>query len=224
MSLSLTFAAIGLFVTAAVAMREHAKAVASRRGLLDSCAGLLSNAVITHGGDGFPRLKGLHNGRLLHVELLPDTMTIRRLPQLWLKLTLIDPRPGLPEFSLLVRPTGAEFYSLTHNHARMLEPPLGVPSEILAKGDGKSSQQLLNRVAPVLRRIFSDPRMKEVAATGKGLRLVWQAGEGDRGHHLLLRQSRFGDASVAREALAARLKDFDDLSAAIDTTREVQAA
>lgn len=224
MSLSLTFALIGLVVTAIVAMREHRTAVASRRGLLDRCADLLSGAVITHGGDGFPSLKGYHQGRLVHVELLPDTMTIRRLPQLWLKMTRIEARPGLPEFSMLVRPTGTEFYSLTHNHTRMLQPPPGVVEEILVKGDGHGSQRLLNDVAPVVRRIFSDPRMKEVGATAKGLRLVWQAGEGHRGHHLLLRQSRFGDVSVEPDALAARLKDFDDLSNAIDNAREAQAA
>ncbi|WP_045835320.1 hypothetical protein [Hyphomicrobium sp. 99] len=224
MYLSLTFAIIGVVTTVFVAMREHAKVIAARRPLLDGCANLLSDAVITHGGDGFPSLEGFHSGCFIRVELLPDTMTIRRLPQLWMKLTRIERRPGLPEFSMLARPTGNEFYSLTHDHARILEPPSGLPQEILVKGGGRASQDLLNSLSPVLRRIFAEQRMKEVAVTGKGLRLIWQAGEGDRGQHLILRQSRFDDSAVAPEALAARLKDFDDLSAAIDKAREVQAA
>lgn len=224
MYLSLTFAVIGLVTILIVAMREHAKVLASRRILLDRCTGILSEAVITHGGDGFPSLEGYHGDCFVRVELLPDTMTIRRLPQLWLKMTRIENRPGLPEFSMLTRPTGNEFYSLTHNHTRVLEPPSGVPQEILVKGGGPASQQLLNSLAPVMRRIFAEPRMKEAAVTGKGLRLVWQAGEGDRGQHLILRQSRFDNAAVAPEALAARLKDFDDLSTAIDNTRNARAA
>jgi hypothetical protein len=224
MYLSLTFAVIAVVTTLIVAMREHAKVLASRQTLLDRCTGLLSEAVITHGGDGFPRLEGLHGGCFIRIELLPDTMTIRRLPQLWLKMTRIENRPGLPEFSMLARSTGNEFYSLTHNHTRILEPPSGLPQEVLVKGGGPASQQLLNSVSPVVRRIFAEPRMKEVAVTGKGLRLVWQAGEGDRGQHLILRQCRFEDAAVAPEALAARLKDFDDLSAAIDNTRNARAA
>jgi hypothetical protein len=224
MYLSLTFAVIGVVTTLIVAMREHAKVLASRRTLLDRCTGLLSEAVITHGGDGFPRLEGFHGGCFVRAELLPDTMTIRRLPQLWLKITRIENRPGLAEFSMLSRPTGNEFYSLTHDHTRILQPPSGVPQEILVKGGGPASQQLLNSISSVIRRIFAEPRMKEVAVTGKGLRLVWQAGEGDRGQHLILRQCRFGNAAVAPEALAARLKDFDDLSAAIDNTRNARAA
>src|SRR5438046_2062453 len=108
MTLSLTFAIIGLLATFAVAMREHVKVMASRRNLLDRCAALLSNTVIKHGGDGFPMLEGFRGRRFIRVELVPDTMTIRRLPQLWLKLTRIEVRHGLSEFSVLVRPSGTE--------------------------------------------------------------------------------------------------------------------
>ena len=38
----------------------------------------------------FPRLTGRHRGREVRVDLLCDTMTIRRLPQLWMSTTLLD--------------------------------------------------------------------------------------------------------------------------------------
>jgi hypothetical protein len=224
MSLSLIFAAVGVAATFVVALREHAKVTASRRTLLDRCAALLSDAVIEHGGDGFPRLEGYRGGRFVRVELIPDTMTIRRLPQLWLKLTRIEARPGLPEFSVLVRPSGMEFYSMTSKHARALEPPRGVAAEVIVKGDRPASQRMLDDAAPALQRIFTDPRMKEVAVTGRGLRLIWQAAEGQRGEHLLFRQCRFEDAGVSPQVLAARLADLDALSAAIDKAREARAA
>jgi hypothetical protein len=65
--------------------------------------------------------------------------------------------------------------------------------------------------------------MKEVAATGRGLRLIWQTAEGQRGEHLL-RQCRFENAGVSTEVLAARLADLDDLSVAINEAREARAA
>jgi hypothetical protein len=83
---------------------------------------------------------------------------------------------------------------------------------------------MLDATAPALRRIFADPRMKEVAVTGKGLRSIWQAAEGQRGEHLIFRQCRFEDAGVSPELLAARIADLDLLSAAIDTEREARAA
>ncbi|HEY8127730.1 MAG TPA: hypothetical protein VIF39_03315 [Hyphomicrobium sp.] len=223
MTLSLTLAIIGLATTFAVAMREHAKVMASRRTLLDRCAALLSNAAIKHGGDGFPVLEGFRGNHFIRVELVSDTMTIRRLPQLWLKLTRVEVRPNLPEFSVLVRPSGTEFYSLTNEHSRVLEPPPALAPETIVRGDRPASQQMLNAVAPALRRMFAGPGMKEVAVTGRGLRLIWQAAEGQRGEHLL-RQCRFENAGVSTEVLAARLADLDDLSVAINEAREARAA
>lgn len=224
MSASLFFAVAGVIVTVAVAYREHARQLAARRSLLDRCVGVLRNATLAHGGDGFPILDGYWNGRFIRTELFPESMAIRRLPQLWLKLTRIEVRKGLPEFSILVRPSGTEFYSLTNGHTSTLRPPEGLAQEIVIRGSGPHAQRLLDAMAPVLATIFADPRIKEVAVTAKGLRLVWQAAEGQRGDHLLLRQCRFENAEVAPEALTARLCDLDRLSVAIDAAREVRAA
>lgn len=224
MTLSLTFALIGLVVIVNVAMREHRRIIAARRPLLDGCAAALSDPKITHGGDGFPTLEGLHRGHYLRAELVPDTMTIRRLPQLWLKLTRIEPRPHFPEFSLLIRPCGTEFYSLTAAHAVVLDPPTGIAAEILAKGSAHASQNSLDGSAPALRRIFADPRMKEAAVTARGLRLIWQAAEGARGEHLLFRQCRFDSSGVDPKIFESLLSALGDLSSSLDTPDEAQAA
>ena len=224
MTLSLAFAIAGLIAISFVAIREHKRALASRRSLLDRCAALLSDSRIEHGGDGFPSLEGRHRGRFVRAELLPDSMTIRRLPQLWLKLTRIEPRAHLPEFSLLVRPSGMEFYSLTGAHDVRLEPPSGIAAEIITKGNCRASQRTLDICAPALRRIFSDPRAKEVAVTERGLRLIWQAAEGVRGAHLIFRQCRFENAVVDPAALSNALDQLDDLSASLNTQLEAHVA
>ncbi|MFT3732361.1 MAG: hypothetical protein QM780_13245 [Hyphomicrobium sp.] len=154
MTLSLAFALIGLAVTAVVAFREHAAVVSRRRTLLDNCAPLLENDKITHGDDGFPKLEGRHRRRFIRIELIPDTMTVRRLPQLWLKLTCIEARPHQPEFSVLARPSGAEFYSLTSAHPIMLAPPPGLAAEIIAKGNCAASQLALELVGASAAKII----------------------------------------------------------------------
>ncbi len=224
MSLSLAFAGTGILSTGVVALRGHRKAIAARRNLLDRCAHLLSEASLTHGGDGFPILEGFRDGRFVRIELIPDSMTIRRLPQLWLKLTRLEARPHCAEFSLLVRPSGTEFYSLTSEHALALEPPAGIAAEAIAKGDRSSSQRAIERSSAILRNIFVDIRAKEVAVTRKGLRLIWQAAEGHRGEHLLFRQCRFENAEIAPADLENLFGKLDDLGSSIDQVQEARAA
>ena len=113
MSMSLILAVGSIAAVTYVGMRDHRAAKAARRGVLDNCAAALDAAQLSHAADGFPRLTGRHHGRDVRVDLICDTMTIRRLPQLWMSTTLIDANAGLPGFAVLVRPAGTEFYSLT---------------------------------------------------------------------------------------------------------------
>ena len=113
MSVSILLAAGSIAAIAYVGYREQRAARSARSCLLDDCAGALHRAHLSHAADGFPRLEGSHQGRAVRVDLLLDTMTVRRLPQLWLSATLLGHNAGLPGLAILVRPAGTEFYSLT---------------------------------------------------------------------------------------------------------------
>lgn len=215
---------VGLVTVVWMAMRDHSALRNSRRGILDDCKLNVDGARITHGGDDFPSLHGSWRGRRVHAAIIPDTMTIRRLPQLWLSFTLFEERPDLPEFAVLVRPAGTEFYSLTSQFDHRLDTPRGFPYEVLLRGNGQAAQALLNRTSAVLARILSDPKVKEVAVTSRGLRLVWQAGEGRRGEHLLLRQSVFDGDGVRAQDFAYLLDQMQALSSAIDRVPEAVAS
>lgn len=208
-------------ILAVMGLRDHAQRRSMRRGIIDECTSLLDQGAITYGGDAFPTLAGRHSGRFVRAEFVTDTMTIRRLPQLWLSLTRIEIRPEISEFAALVRPTGAEFYSLTSSLVSRLDPPPGFPHDVLIKGCGDSAQKLVNRLGAVIAKILSDPKIKEIGVTRKGLRLVWQAGEGRRGDHLLLRQSVFDDARVSKSDFARLLANLDEIS--LGVTKEVEA-
>jgi hypothetical protein len=208
-----------------MAIREHRNLRASRRGLLASCAHVLDTAKIEHGGDDFPRLSGRWRGHRVDVRLIPDTLTIRRLPQLWLSVTWLAPMPRRGAFAALVRHSGYEFYGLTAGFEHRLEPPAGLPNEIVIRGQDAASQRLLDRMAPPLRTVFADPQVKEVAVTANGLRIVRQAGEGRRGEHLLLRQAVFDDARVPAADLERALQQLEELrAAATDSNQGARAA
>lgn len=223
--LSTTLAIAVLATIAVVARREHAAAVAARRSLLDDCLHVLDQGRIAHGPDGLPSLKGRTSLGEVRVGLILDTMTIRRLPQLWLSTTLLRPMPHVAGFAVLVRPAGTEFYSLTEAFAHRMEAPVGFPAEVLVRGETGDSAALLARLAPQITIILQDPKVKEIAVTTRGLRIVRQAGEGERGAHLILRQARFDEARVLPRHLENILESLCHLSsAARQHSKEPQAA
>lgn len=206
---------VAVAVVALVGNREHRSMRSSRRALLDDAAPALEAPVLDHGGDDFPRLAGRHRGIGVRVDLISDTMTLRRLPQLWLSVTKLVPAPGTPRVAVLVRPTGCEFYALTGSLEHALDVPALLPRETLARGSSREAQSLLDRLARPMADIMTDPRVKEIAVTEKGLRIVRQAAEGRRGEHLLLRQAVFDDAKVDRDDVLRLLCEIDALSAVV---------
>jgi hypothetical protein len=223
----LTTILVGLGLAGAVgacAVREHRLMRGSRQALLDRCANVVDGAEIHHGHDGFPTLVGSHRGRRVHLELIPDTMVIRRLPQLWASLTYLDSLTGVPSLAVLVRPAGNEFYSLTGRLPYGLDPPADFPPEVLVRGSDARAEHLLEQLRLQLATILADPRVKEIGVTSKGLRIISQVGEGRRGEHLLLRQAVFDDAGVRPREFSERLEELEALQNAIEAHKWKQAA
>ena len=212
------FVVLGLLGLWVLAQRQHREALAARAGLLDGISAHFPGASIKVGGDGFPVLTGrMPDRRNLTVALLPDTLVMRRLPQLWLIVTLRE-RIEVPRMSVgaLVRPTGAEFYSRISDFAHRIETPDGLNPELLLRGDRQLGSADRRRIGSVLGGIFVDPRIKEIAVTPRGVRIVYQAAEGDRGNHLLLRQVRFPDLNIELEVVTRLVTAADRLRAWLD--------
>ena len=218
LSLAIAVALTGL------AWRDHARLRASRVSLLNDAAVVLNGSSITLGGDGFPRLQGSYRGFEVRAELIPDTMVVRRLPQLWLSVTLFNSMPGMPGFGILARYSGNEFYALTTKFERTLSPPQGFPHEVLIRAEGHEAQMMLDRLRVPLSGLLADPHNKEVAVTSRGLRLVHQASEGRRGEHLLLRQAIFDTDGVAAAKFKGLLDQLADLADAAGQCTNARAA
>jgi hypothetical protein len=210
------FALVGFGGIGALAWREHVQLRRRRRCFFDGCGDVLDKSELRHAADGFPCLRGSFGGRNAHLGLIADTMTIRRLPQLWLSITLFQRLPTGASVSAVVRPSGAEFYAIGEALTETLPAPAGFPREVLVRGDeGARSAALLHRAAALMAEIFTDPRVKEVAITPKGLRLVRQAAEGRYGAHLILRQAEFDDGSLQPEVLRVALVQLAALADAL---------
>lgn len=216
----LLFAASGLAALAFVAVRDNRRALGERLGLLDEVRQLFESASITPGPDAFPVLEAaLPDGRSVAIEIVPDTLVCRRLPQLWLKLTIRDPLPRRrPTIGALSRSTGAEFYSMVHGMPDRVDMQLSSDLPLLVRGHAPSRDEVESATG-AMRRVFADPLMKEAAITPKGVRIVRRLAEGSRGAHVLLRQAKFAVRAVPARFVMEALSAAEDLAMAFEIER-----
>lgn len=179
----------------AFGVRRDRAAAARRASLLDPVARLFEEARITLGADRFPVLDAEWDARHVRIELIPDTLVVRRLPQLWLRLTVTGGTGAGLSIGALARPTGAEFYSIVQDFPQRFMEAEGEGEAMLVRGDGDPSPQCVARAQRAFDAILLDRTMKEVAVTPKGVRLVRQIAQGDRAAHLF-RQISFPVSTV----------------------------
>jgi hypothetical protein len=198
------------------AVSDHRTTLAQRRRLLDEASALFDNARIGFAPDHFPILVGrLEDGRQTKIELIADTMVTRRLPQLWLRVTLSEAGEGRgPTMGALARPTGAEYYSLVHDMSEWMTPPQ-TDASLLMRGDGRATPQQVECVSTLFRKLFADPSLKEAVVTPRGTRIIRQAAQGERGAHLLLRQIRFPVTTISPDLVRKAVAEAAALSKAL---------
>jgi hypothetical protein len=202
---------------------DNREAMAARHGLLDEAEGLLADAERVIGPDHYPVVTGrIADGRRVKVDLVSDNLITRRLPQLWLRLTLYDAAPGRPKIGALARPTGGEYYSIVHDMPHWMEPPK-LAMSMLVRGDGSAGQSQIEKVSHHFTHLFADPVVKEAVISPNGVRIMLQAAQGDRASHLFLRQSRFSIAAVPAEQIGAAIAMASSLAAVLSVPEPARA-
>lgn len=212
------FAGVALFLKG---RRDHQDAMDARARMLDDCTDLFEGSRIMLAPDGFPVLAGrAADGRTIRIDLIADTLVVRRLPQLWLRVSLLDEEPRR-SFSIgaLTRSTGAEFYAVTSEFPERIDHHLETPLLIRGRSVPDDIRRRSRLVFPDL---FDDDRLKEAALTPRGTRIVRQASQGDRASHLVLRQIRFGVIGITPEMLQLAMDDAERLERGI--THEIRLA
>ena len=213
----LLFCVAGVVAITALARRELRNDLQQRRTLLDAAAGLLENPSVTVGGDGYPRLHGTcSGGHKVSLEVVPDSLVPRRLPQLWLQLTLLKPEAApRPSIGVLARPIGTEFYSRVLGLPDTIAPSFTVDFPLLMRGRG-ATEAAIQRTSGLFRTLFADPELKEIVITPRGAGTVRRIAEGDRGAHVLYRQMRFQVTQVSPEFVRNALAELHLLNDALE--------
>lgn len=212
-------AAAALVALPTVYLRSAQREKQRRGELFADALTLFDSYRVTQEGAHFPVLEGRYRGFRVKLEPVCDDIGVRKVPSLWLKATLLVPDPSRGVLDFLVRPQGIEVYSPSHDLERRLPIPADWPQHAILCTDAASQTPDLGRLTPHI-SIFDDPRTKELLVTPRGIRLVYQAAQANRGDYLVLRQAKFAqtriDHSLVKTLLDRTIAIATDLHGALE--------
>ena len=164
--------------------------------LLSAAAAVLEDPRINAGMTaGTYILTGRYKGRMAEVKVVTDTLAVRKLPSLWLMVTMPGSLPVEATLDLMMRPSGSSSFS-NFDHLPVTVPtPPDFPEHAVIRTDDAARMPAPMMISRHL-TLFRSRYGKELLITPKGLRIVLLAGEADRARYGVFRQADFGDTSI----------------------------
>ncbi len=209
-----------LFLIAMVAVllylnrRDRAHIKASRAAFYDACLPLFKGYQVTQDGLYFPVLTGTYAGYAIQLEAIVDHIVIRKIPSLWLLVTVKAEVPYAGILDFLVRPQNVEFYSPSAKLETRLPIPDTWQQQAWLRTDRAGAIPPLDVVGRHM-DYFDDTKAKELVISPRGVRLVYQARQSVRAHYMVLRQVHFDDLvlqpELVRELLDRAVALYEDL-------------
>jgi hypothetical protein len=190
----------------------------SRDSVFDECEGLLQQAVFSHDRGGLPLLQGEYDGYRVSLGIVEDTVAWRKLPPLWLLVTVHGKAASEGSLDLIVRPANNEFYSPSWQWDGNLHLPTGWPQHAILKYRKRPAD--LEALNPFVPRLFSDDRMKELLVTPQLLRLTYMAKQANRGEYLIMRNAVYDAIPLERDLIESLLKKAVDLRRTVELAAE----
>lgn len=216
-------AAVSAGAVATMVRRASLARARDRAAIFDEIAPLFDQPLLAQQPDGFARLSGRLNGQRFDLRVMQDTLTMRKLPALWLLVTLAEPQPLTATADILLRPSGAEPFSPFMRLPVTITPPPGLPADAGVRSDGKGALPDLGILSAHLPILHEAPA-KELLMTPGGLRIVWLTEEADRTRYLLYRDAELGrrplSAALARRLTGALSALAADLAEAVADRRK----
>lgn len=163
---------------------------------------------------GYHLLLGRYNGLPVQIHPVVDTLPVRRLPALWLLVTVESSLPVTARFDLMMRPNAPTTFSNFDLLPSTVVLPPGFPPEAVLRTDDPQHVLPAHLVAPHL-DVFEDARAKELLITPNGVRIVWLLAEANRTRYGVLRDADFGNIDLDPRTLRDLLDRLVKLRRAI---------
>lgn len=177
--------------------RDRRRFEAERAMLFDDLRGLLTDSELTREPLNYPKLRGIYRGHKVTIDAVLDNLAVRKVPSLWLRVTVLADIPHAGSCDILARAHNVEFYAPSNSFDHALPLPADWPQHLTIKCDDPDNvppQSILGQHITA----FEDERVKELLVTPKGVRLVRQGAQASRAEYLVLRQSLFGPVVIPR--------------------------
>ena len=176
--------------------RDRLRRDATPQRLFGPVLGMFPDAVLEQTGTpGYPRLRGTFAGVPVQVWPVVDTLAVRRLPALWLLVTVQTPLPVHARLDLMMRPAGPSTFSNFDLLPHTLPTPPGLADAAVLRTDDAERAPPPEWLAGHL-DLFEQTRAKELLITPQGLRFVWLLAEAERARYGVFRQAEFGEVAI----------------------------
>lgn len=206
--------AVLLVTVLTVSSRSGAARLAARAGYLDLCVPLFAQPLKGVAETGFARVSGQYRGQMFDVQVVPDSLNLRKLPCLWLLVTVVERLPVAGTFDVMLRATGAETFSKFGTLPDQIAVPPGFPEGCTIRTDATGAMPGAAVIARYMAGL-DKARLKEVVVAPTGLRVVWLVEEADRGRYLLFRDAEMGGAALPADVLQPLMNGLFDLCAGL---------
>lgn len=216
------FAVLVLWLLRSVLDAGHKRKLAHAN-YFDDVASLFDRVVTRQEPSGYPRMTGHMGSHAFDLQAVADSLTFRKLPALWVMVSLPEALPVEATLDIMARPGGHEPFSHFANLPHSLPCPPFLPDGIAIRSNNAA------RVLPMVllsqyAQIFDAPQLKELLISPKGLRIVFLAEEAERGRFLIFRDSEMGLSPLPKDFLAPLLQSLLALQQdVIETARKANA-
>ena len=201
----LVIALVGIVVLAWLYRRDRLRFRRRRGAFFTDCLALFETYHLEQDDLAFAVLTGTYRGFDLRLEPVVDDIGFRKVPSLWITVTVRAPVRYSGILDVLMRPQGVEFYSPFADLEYEVPRPAGCPRDAVIHSDDPSQTPPAESIAPHL-ALFEDPRMKELLIAPAGVRLVYHVTQAQRTEYVVLRHVQFSDHRLSPQ-LAQHLVD-----------------
>lgn len=202
--------------------RHHTQVMQARQSLFSDVEKVITVKQAVHDRAGFPQLLGEFSGSTVSLRLEVDNLTPRKLPIMWLHITLLRATKAEGSLDILVRPQPSDVFSPGWNWPKTVTPPKNWPQHARYSSQGRVP--LLQSIDSDIRTIFADQRAKELLITPETIRFTYLVQQADRGNYLLLRAAEFDMQPIDSAEMAANIRQLQKLLLNLDGVQCDEAA
>jgi hypothetical protein len=195
-----------------------------RAALFDHCAGMFDAVDVTDSGAEYPRLSGRYGGAQFELQATLDHVGYRKVPSLWLSVTLRAPLPVGGSFDLLMRPQNTEFWSASDSFDERIDLSADWPAHQIAKVSPAGWRPPLHSLREAAGNLLDEPSFKELLVSSRGVRIVFRVGGVQRAHYLVLRSLLPDETRVEPELLQPLLDAAQRIASSLSITKLEKAA